>query len=169
LLASKARWKVIASDMPIGVVVKDGKVNFEAFANGAGPALGREIELAELLRFIKRNRIKNVVWITADVHYCATHYYDPAKAQVADFEPFWEFVAGPLNAGANKPGEMDDTFGSQVKFAGTPKDLKPSRGPMEGFQFFGAVKIDGKTEAMTVGLHDINGKKLFGVDLAPRR
>jgi alkaline phosphatase D len=169
LLASKARWKVIASDMPIGVVVKDGPANFEAFANGNGPALGREIELAELLRFIKRNRIKNVVWLTADVHYCAAHYYDPAKAQFTDFDPFWEFIAGPLNAGANKPGEMDDTFGPQVKFAGTPKDMKPNRGPMEGFQFFGAVKIDGKTEAMTVGLHDINGKKLFSVDLLPRR
>ncbi|MGH9831522.1 MAG: alkaline phosphatase D family protein, partial [Blastocatellia bacterium] len=75
LLRSKARWKVIASDMPIGIVVKDGK-NFEAFANGNGPALGREPELADLLRFIKRNKIKNVVWLTADVHYCAAHYYD---------------------------------------------------------------------------------------------
>src|SRR5262249_61848986 len=89
------------------------------------PPLGRELELAELLRFIKRNKIKNVVWITADVHYCAAHYYDPARAQFTDFDPFWEFIAGPLNAGANKPGEMDDTFGRQVKFAGTPKDLKP--------------------------------------------
>jgi alkaline phosphatase D len=169
LLASKARWKVIASDMPIGIVIKDGPANFEAIANGNGPALGRELELAELLRFIKRNRIKNVVWVTADVHYCAAHYYDPGKAQFTDFDPFWEFVAGPLNAGAFKQGEMDDTFGPQIKFAGTPKDLKENRGPMEGFQFFGAVKIDGKTEAMTVGLHDINGKKLFSVDLPPRK
>ncbi len=169
LLASKARWKVIASDMPIGIVVKDGNINFEAFANGPGPALGRELELAELLRFIKRNKIKNVVWITADVHYCAAHYYDPARAQFTDFNPFWEFVAGPLNAGTSKAGEMDDTFGPQVKFAGTPKDLKPSRSPKDGLQFFGAVKIDGKTEAMTVSLHDIDGQKIFGVDLSPQR
>src|SRR5215813_14651733 len=120
---------------------------------------------AFMLRFIKHNKIKNVVWITADSHYCAAHYYDPAKAQFTDFDPFWEFVAGPLNAGVIKLGEMDDTFGPQVKFAGIPKDLKPNRGPKEGFQFFGAIKIDGKTEAMTVGLHDINGKKLFSVDL----
>jgi len=169
LLASKARWKVIASDMPIGIIVKDGPTNFEAFANGNGPPLGRELELADLLRFIKHNKIKNVVWLTADVHYSAAHYYDPSKAQFTDFDPFWEFVAGPLNAGAFKLGDMDDTFGPQIKFAGTPKDLKPNRGPKEGFQFFGAVKIDSKTEVMTVGSHDINGKKLFGVDLAPRR
>ena len=40
---------------------------------------------------------------------------------------------------------------------------------MEGFQFFGAVKIDARTEAMTVGLRDINAKKLFSVDLPPRK
>ncbi len=169
LLASKARWKVIASDMPIGIVVKDGPENFEAFANGDGSPLGRELELAELLRFIKRNRIKNVVWITADVHYCAAHYYDPVRARFTDFDPFWEFVAGPLNAGAFPPGEMDDTFGPEVKFTGTQKGMKPNRGPKEGFQFFGAVKIDGKTEAMTVTLRDINGEKLFSIDLTPRR
>jgi alkaline phosphatase D len=168
LLASKAKWKVIASDMPIGIVVKDGQ-NFEAFANGNGPALGRELELAGLLSFIKRNRIKNVVWVTADVHYCAAHYYDPAKAQFTDFAPFWEFVAGPLNAGTFGPGQMDDTFGPQVKFTGIPPGMKPNRSPKDGFQFFGAVKIDGKTEVMTVGLYDLTGKKLFNVDLPPQK
>ncbi|MBO0726255.1 MAG: alkaline phosphatase D family protein, partial [Blastocatellia bacterium] len=150
LLASKARWKVIASDMPIGLIVKDGPANFEAFAQGNGPAMGRELELVELLRFIKQKKIKNVVWITADVHYCAAHYYDPAKAQFTDFDPFWEFVAGPLNAGTFGPNELDNTFGPQVKFIGIPKGMKSNRSPKDGFQFFGAVKIDGKTEAMTV-------------------
>jgi phosphodiesterase/alkaline phosphatase D-like protein len=52
------------------------------------------------LRFIKRERIHNVVWVTADVHYTAAHYYDPAHASFTEFEPFWEFVSGPLNADA---------------------------------------------------------------------
>jgi len=168
LLRSKATWKVIASDMPIGIVVRDGR-NFEAFANGNGPALGRELALADLLRFIKRNRIRNVVWLTADVHYCAAHYYDPARAQFTGFDPFWEFVAGPLNAGTFGPGEMDDTFGPQVKFTGIPKGMKANRSPKDGFQFFGAIRIDGRTETMTVSLRDIEGKKLFGVDLPPRK
>ncbi|MFN0088293.1 MAG: alkaline phosphatase D family protein [Blastocatellia bacterium] len=168
LLASTARWKVIASDMPIGLVVRDGP-NYEAFANGSGPALGRELELADLLRFIKRNRIRNVVWLTADVHYCAAHYYDPAKAQFTDFLPFWEFVAGPLNAGTFGPGAMDDTFGPQVKFTGIPKGMKPNRSPKDGFQFFGAVRIDGGTEVLTVSLHDLAGKSLYSVDLPPQR
>jgi alkaline phosphatase D len=67
---SRATWKVIASDMPIGLVVGDGPGAFEAFANGNGPALGRELELAGLLRFIRDRKIHNVVWLTADVHLC---------------------------------------------------------------------------------------------------
>lgn len=169
LLSSKATWKVIASDMPIGIIVGDTGGKFEAFANGNGPALGRELELAGLLSFIKRNRIKNVIWVTADVHYCAAHYYNPAKAQFTDFSPFWEFVAGPLNAGTFGPGQMDDTFGPEVKFTGIPKGMKGNRSPKDGFQFFGAVKIDGKSSVMTVGLHDITGKKLYSIDLTPQR
>ena len=169
LLQSRATWKVIASDMPIGLIVKDGATNFEAFANGNGPALGRELELAELLRFIKQRKIKNVIWVTADVHYAAAHYYDPAQAQFTDFLPFWEFVAGPLNAGTFGPGELDNTFGPQVKFTGIPKGMKPNRSPKDGFQFFGGVRIDGKTEALTVSLHDIAGKQLYSVELLAQR
>ena len=155
--------------MPLGLIVRDGKENFEAVANGNGPALGRELEIADLLRFIKRNRIKNVVWVTADVHYAAAHCYDPAQAQFGDFNPFWEFIAGPLNAGTFGPGELDSTFGPQVKFTGIPKGMKPNRSPKEGFQFFGAVKLDGKTEAMTVSLHDIAGKQLYSVTLPAQK
>ena len=165
LLNSKATWKVIASDMPLGLIVKDGKDNFEAVANSNGPALGRELEIAELLRFIKQRKIKNVVWITADVHYCAAHYYDPAQAQFTDFSPFWEFVAGPFNAGTFGPGVLDNTFGPQVKFVGIPTGMKANRSPKDGFQFFGAIKIDGKTKAMTVGLHNLEGKKIYQLEL----
>jgi alkaline phosphatase D len=169
LLLSKATWKVIASDMPIGIIVPDAGERFENCANGNGPALGRELEIADLLRFIKQRKIKNVVWVTADVHYSAAHYYDPGTAQFTDFNPFWEFVAGPLNAGTSDPGKMDDTFGPQVKFTGVSAGLKKNRPPSEGLQFFGAVRIDGKTEVMTVSLHDLEGKKLYGVDLAPQK
>jgi alkaline phosphatase D len=80
LKQSRSTWKIIASDMPLGLVVRDGATDFENIANGDGPALGREFELVELLRFIKQNKIENVVWLTADVHYAAAHYYDPDRA-----------------------------------------------------------------------------------------
>jgi alkaline phosphatase D len=166
LLASKATWKVMSSDMPLGLQVPDAN-GFEAWANGDGPALGRELELAELLRFIKHNDIKNVVWITADVHYAAAHFYDPTKAQFTDFVPFWEFVAGPLHAGTFGPNTLDNTFGPQVMFHSVPKGMKPNRPPSEGLQFFGKVTIQGKDEVMQVSLHNLQGDKLYAVELPP--
>ncbi len=167
LLASKARWKVVASDMPIGIIVNDGETAFENLANGDGPVLGREIEMANLLSFIKHNEIDNVVWLTADVHYTAAHYYDPNKAQYQDFRPFWEFVSGPLNAGTYGPAEVDNTFGPQVVFAKAPEPGRKNLPPSEGLQFFGQVRIDGVSEVMTVELKDLEGQVLYTVDLEP--
>ncbi|MDJ0737428.1 MAG: alkaline phosphatase D family protein [Nostocaceae cyanobacterium] len=167
LLRSKATWKMISSDMPLGLVVRDGSTDFEAWANGNGKALGRELELADLLQFIRHKNIENVVWITADVHYAAAHYYDPNKAQFQDFKPFWEFVAGPLNAGTFGPNQLDNTFGPQVKFQTvTPK---PNLPPSEGQQFFGGVKIDSDTKVMTVTLHNLKGEIIYSIELMPEK
>ena len=166
LAASKSTWKFVCSDMPIGLIVGDGE-NFENCANGDGPAKGRELEIAELLRFIKQNQIKNVVFITADVHYAASHFYDPNKAKFTEFDPFWEFVSGPLHAGTFGPNDLDNTFGPQVKFCSVDKTMKPNRPPSEGLQFFGIVDIDGKTSVATVSHYNRAGEKLWSIDLQP--
>ncbi|CEJ46696.1 alkaline phosphatase D family protein [Umezakia ovalisporum] len=168
LLESKATWKVISSDMPLGLIVRDGPSNFEAWANADnGRPLGRELELAELLRFIKRRNIENVVWITADVHYAAAHYYDPSKAEFTDFKPFWEFVAGPLNSGTFGPGQLENTFGPQLMFQSNPPGMRPNRPPSEGLQFFGAVKIDADTKVMTISLRNLVGEVIYTKELTP--
>jgi alkaline phosphatase D len=166
LRRSRATWKVIAADMPIGLLVPDGvdaqgRAQFEAIANGDGAVLGREFEIAELLRSIKHSGVKNVVWLTADVHYCAAHHYDPARAQFRDFDPFWEFVAGPLNAGTFGPNALDDTFGPQLVFQKVPPAGQSNLPPSAGMQFFGQVDIDSRSRDMTVALRDLNGNTLF--------
>lgn len=166
LKASKAVWKVIASDMPIGLIVRDGPNYFENLANGDGPVLGREFEIAGLLSYLKRQCIENVVWFTADVHYCAAHYYDPNHAQFQDFTPFWEFVAGPLNAGSFGPNLLDNTFGPQVVFQKSP--LTANQSPYAGLQFFGQVDIDADSGNMMVRLVDINGNTVFSKQLEPQ-
>jgi alkaline phosphatase D len=169
LASSTAAWKIVASDMPIGVVVRDGRDAYEAIANAdAGPPLGRELEIAEILRFIRARRIRNVVWITGDIHYCAAHHYDPARARFTDFDPFWEFVAGPLNAGTFGPGELDPTFGPEAKFNGVQKGMKGNRPPSDGLQFFGKMRIDARTRALTTTLHDLTGRTLYSIDLEVR-
>lgn len=173
LKRSKAVWKVIAADMPISLQVPDGKDaaghdRWEASANGDdGAPRGREIEIARLLREIKRAGIQNVVWLTADVHYTAAHYFDPAKAKFSDFSPFWEFVSGPLNAGSFGPNKTDATFGMQVVYQKAPQEQNTA--PTAGLQFFGQVDIDAKTKAMTVTLKDLTGASLYSKTLAPQR
>ena len=166
LAASRATWKVIASDLPIGLVVRDMPSFYEAVANGDGGApLGRELEIAGLLRFIRDRKIRNVVWVTGDVHYCAAHEYHPSRAKFTDFDPFWEFVAGPLNAGTFAPNPLDATFGPEVKFTGTDAATQPNRPPSAGLQFFGTLAISAKTRALTAKLHDLSGRTLYTVEL----
>ena len=168
LRESKAVWKIVAADLPLGLVVGDGPGKYEAVANGdPGAPSGRELELADLLRDVKRNNVAGVVFITADVHYCAAHHYDPSRARFTDFTPFWEFVAGPLNAGTFGPNKLDATFGPEVKFLGIPPGMKGNRPPSDGFQFFGLMRVDPRTRALTVELRDLAGKTLYSVELPP--
>src|SRR5262249_37072419 len=126
LLDSKATWKVIASDMPISIVVPDlnpdvPKGTYEAWANDEhGAPVGRELGRASLLSFITPTAVRKVVGLPADVHYASAIYYDPARAAFSDFTPFWEFVAGPINAGTFGPGEIDRTFGPDVRYVSVP-------------------------------------------------
>ncbi|WPJ94592.1 alkaline phosphatase D family protein [Coraliomargarita algicola] len=169
LKASKATWKIICSDMPIGLVVAEwGKEIYENGANGDhGAPLGRELELADLFQNIAREDITNVHFITADVHYCASHYYNPAKASFKDFKPFWEFVSGPLHAGNFGPNPLDGTFGPEVKFTGIPEGMAPFTPPSEGLQFFGEMEIDGKTQALTVRHFNRIGEEIWSKELQP--
>ena len=169
LATSRSTWKIIASDMPLGVLVGDGQVNgvpaWEAWANGPGAPMGRELELADLLSFVKRQDIKNLVWVTADVHYSAAHFYDPKAAVFKDFNGFWEFVGGPLHAGTFGPNGTDPTFGCTPVFNSLPPGMKPNRPPSEGLQFFGTLTIDPRTERLTAALWNLKNDKLWSQEL----
>jgi alkaline phosphatase D len=171
LLTSSATWKVMATDMPIGLVVRDGDRNgqpaYEAWANGEGPPLGRELEVAELFSFIRSHGIRNVVWITADVHYAAALHYDPSRAATKDFLPFWEFVAGPLHAGNFGPNATDPTFGPEVRYQSAQAGGPQNRPPSDGYQYFGTLTVDGASGRLTAELFNVAGERLYGVDLDP--
>lgn len=174
LVGSKATWKVIAADMPLGLIVWDDYMNrkgTEAVAQGDdGAPRGRELEIAELLRYIKTAGISNTIWITADVHYTAAHYYNPDKAQFQDFEPFWEFVSGPLHAGTFGPNDLDMTFGPEIRFIKAPtSEQGQNLPPSTGLQFFGIVDVDGLSEQLTVRLMDRDDNQLYKVTLDPTR
>lgn len=163
LAASRATWKVIAADLPIGLI------SLDAVALGDGPPDRREREIADLLASIKHASVRNIVWLTADIHYTAAHYYDPNKAQFKDFEPFWEFVSGPLHAGSWGPGELDNTFGPVTMYQnGCSEAQGENLAPSFGLQFFGRVDIDGTSGVMRVTLKDVDNRDLWSVEIVPQ-
>ncbi len=162
LMNSRATWKVIATGLPLGIVSGDG------VALGDGPPLDRELEIADLLAFIKHAGVRNTVFVTADMHYTAAHYYDPNRAVFQDFEPFWEFMSGPLHAGTWSPGDLDNTFGPRVMYQnGCGAEQGDNLPPCFGLQFFGYASIDGQTGVMTVTLKDVANRSLWSVALEP--
>lgn len=162
LVNSRATWKVIAADLPLGLISDD------AVAGGNGPPQGRESEIAELLSFMKQAGLADIVWLTADMHYTAAHHYDPGRAVYQEFLPFWEFVSGPLHAGTWGPAQLDDTFGPQVMFQkGCDREQGENLAPCFGLQFFGRVDIDGKDATLTVILKDVADRNLWSVTLEP--
>lgn len=171
LRASSATWKVVANDMPIGIVVPDsnttpegGPKAMEGVAQGdPGQPLGREAEISRILSAVRD--VRNVVFVTADVHYTAAISYDPGRAAFADFSPFWEFVSGPLNAGAFPESPVDGTFGARYEFVHAPTE--PDTSPAQGFQHFGEVTIDQDSRVLTVNLCDSTGAVLWSKALPP--
>lgn len=169
MAASTARWKVVQADMPLGLVVPDSQTDpagVEAVAQGdPGVPRGREQQIAWILRELKTRGVRDHVWLTADVHYTAAHHYDPSRAAFTEFDPFWEFVSGPLHAGAFGPSPLDATFGPRVEFEAVAP--RPGTSPLEGSQFFGEVEIDPEDESFTVTLRGIDGAALWTRTLTP--
>jgi alkaline phosphatase D len=168
LAASKARWKIIACDQPIALVIDDGPINQEGFANvDPGAPRGREKELARLLAGMRERKVANTVWVTADVHYTAAHHFDPKRAAAGTaFDPFYEFVAGPIHAGNFGPNDLDASLGPAVKFQwGTPPPDVEMLSPFDGKQSFGT--LDATRDALVVTLHDLDGHELHRVDITP--
>ncbi len=107
LINSRATWKVIAADMPLGLIVYDdagAKKGSEAIAQGDGPALGRELEIRRPAR--PSSSTPASATPSGSRPTCITPRRTitiPDKAEFQDFEPFWEFVSGPLHAGTVRP------------------------------------------------------------------
>jgi alkaline phosphatase D len=167
LTRSTAAWKIVACNQPIGLVIaghgKATQVAVDGWGNGPGAPREREVELARILSALRARRVKNVVWITADVHYCAAHRFDPARAVYKDFDPFWELVAGPMHATAFPRKASDETFGPEVVWATAGFDTFGS--PADGANHFGLLHVDARTRALTATFVDLRGRELHRLTL----
>lgn len=112
LASSKATWKVVALSSPISVPTGSAEFGRDGFADGE-TGNGFERELVDLLRYLDERSVRNVVFITADLHFAQvtrnSRDYD------GDGEPFvfHELVAGPYNARVRTPYWLDQTTNPQ--------------------------------------------------------
>lgn len=167
LKQSKAIWKIIVNPQPLAHVRKAPKPRHDQWANGDhGAPLGRELEAADILTFIKRQNIRNTVWLAADVHYSAAYHFDPNRAAYQNFDPFWEFISGPFHTRPGRVKNFDKTFGAEQLFR-TPLPPIVNPPPSDGFLYFGHAKIDAKSGALRVTFRDLNDRTLFSRTLEP--
>ncbi len=171
LLESRATWKVIAADMPLGLVVTyDTDRNFgsEAVAQGDGPPLGRELEIADLLRFIKSAGIRNTSPGSRPT--CTTRpptTTTPTRRSSRISSRSGSSSPGRCTRATFGPNALDNTFGPQLRYVKAPDKGQVNLSPAAGYQFFGHVAVDGRTEQMTVTLKDAADTDLWHVTLDP--
>ncbi|MFL6484756.1 MAG: alkaline phosphatase D family protein [Nitrososphaera sp.] len=122
---SNATWKVISSDVPISIPTgsntsilgRDGWANGNE-TNNYSYYTGFESELRDILGFIDNQQIKNVVFITTDVHFPAFIKYNQDLNKDGNMTEIYELVSGPLNAfrlGVPFP-ELDETFNPSLLY-----------------------------------------------------
>jgi alkaline phosphatase D len=122
---SNATWKVISSDVPISIPTgsntsilgRDGWANGNE-TNNYSYYTGFESELTDILRFIDNQQIKNVVFITTDVHFPAFIKYNQDLNNDGNMTEIHELVSGPLSAfrlGVPFP-ELDETFNPSLLY-----------------------------------------------------
>jgi alkaline phosphatase D len=154
LRASPAIWKLVVSSVslsiPTGRAVRDSWANGSTHLTPAGTPTGFEHELGRIVRELAERRVRNLVWLVADVHRAEVLRHAPAPGLV-----FHELVAGPLSAGFGRPGALDDT-------------LRPTRLFGEGgYYSFGEL---GLSEAgLAVRIIDAERRVRFETTLAPER
>ena len=130
LTRSHATWKVIVSTVPVSIPKPGSKLipGIDSWAKGED-GTGFSNELSRIVATIMAQPVRNVVWLSADVHYPQINAYDPDGDGTPDFH---EFIAGPLSASPGRLAPLDQTFHPTTLYTET------------GFYNFGVVTIAGE-------------------------
>jgi alkaline phosphatase D len=164
LAASDATWKVIVSSVPMSIPTgfpaeggRDGWANFDQMT-------GFEHELLDILRFTEQRGIRNMFWITTDVHFAEAFRYRPFPANPGFV--VHELATGPLNAGIFPSAAFDTTLNPQVLFGPDPSAPATTwEQAKDGFNF-GRLELDRNGE-LTAAIVNTAGQTQFSFTLNP--
>lgn len=149
LTSSTATWQVIVSSVPLSARTGNPLRGHDSWAGGSFPG-GFETELEKIVTALQRARKRNVIWLSADVHVARALAYDPDQDGAANFH---EFISGPLSAITGDFDPLSEKFHPRLLY----EESK--------FFNFGKIHIDGATGALTVGIHDQEGKSHYSLIL----
>lgn len=164
---SQATWKIIVSSVPMSIPTgssgergRDGWANYEQ-------AGGFEHELVDILRYMQKNDMNNVVFLTTDVHFAEVFSYLPFS-DAPDFKVY-EFVAGPVNAGVFPNRAFDNTLNADSLFffgAENRSDVVSWEQAKSWFNY-GTIEIDDNGE-LTASIKNIKGESEYEINLQPK-
>jgi alkaline phosphatase D len=164
LVASDARWKIVVSSVPMAVPTGRPDAR-DGWADGGG-ATGFERELVELLRFAHDQGVRNLLWITADVHFATGFCHRPIDAD-PDYAVH-ELVTGPLSAGFFPTWELDRTLRPERLFLFGPADpgkITTLETALSWFTF-GLIEID-EPGTLTASIVNARGRVVYRLVLRP--
>lgn len=148
LAKATATWKVVASSVSVAVPTGSEQFGRDGWADG-GTGNGFERELLDLLRFLDRRNVKNVVFITADLHFSEATRHSRDYDGDGDSLLFHEVVAGPLNARTGAPYWLDPTTNPSSLYA---------EGNFFNFGLFQVLAREGAKATLRVETVDSFGK-----------
>ena len=165
LLISDATWKVIVSSVPISIPTgADDPTTGRDGWSGYGQETGFQQELGHLLAYARQSGVRNLLWLTTDVHFASVFAYQP----FGDDFRFHEVVVGPLNAGLFPKVEFDRSLRPERLFFHGPPSPEAVTSFDDALTWFnwGLVEVDA-AGALTLSVIDARGHELYSKRLEP--
>jgi alkaline phosphatase D len=153
LAASDATWKVVVSSVPLSIPTgavgrRDGWASYDGDTGFAR-------EARELLRAARDAGVRNLVWITTDVHFATGFRYTP----FADDPSFlvYELVCGPLHAGVFPRLDVDPSLRPERLYFWGPPTAESIQSLAEAKRWFNyaVIEIDERGE---LSFHIVNAR-----------
>lgn len=165
LVSSRATWKFVASSVPITIPTGwPESAPRDGWASGAGQD-GFERELRSVFGALDAAGVRNLVWLTADVHFATGFRLRPLPESPGFVTHEW--VVGPLSAGIFPTDAMDPTFAPQRLFMHAPAEAPQTLDEALGWYNFGEAAIDA-AGTLTLSVINGHGDVVARTELAPR-
>lgn len=168
LPGSDATWKFVVSSVPLAIptgsnAAKTGRDGWAGFDTQTG----FERELLALLAVLRDAGVRNMVWLTTDVHFASVQRFRPFRDD-PDFS-FLEVVTGPLQAGLFPQRRLDPTLNPERLFFHGPETPEKKMSFEEALTWFnfGTLEMDA-AGALTIGVRGVDGGVLYELNVEPR-